>query len=224
MHERLKVAETIETTENPNTKLLRRAIFQAPSFPSRSMIPKAIDLVNAADSNNELVRVTWQMPSLGILAHQVTGVNYRLYPAGPSMATLDRRNCAMRYIAQYGRAIPIDISNCHPSIMAVTSGNRALAAYVQNKAGYRTSIAAHNGVSEEHAKELMLRLTYGGTIDAWAKQFAPKCNTQSQLALDYMHGASPHANTLVGENEQLVECIKAYRDPRDGTRKKNITG
>ena len=53
----VKVAETIETTENPNIKLLRRAILQAPSFASRNMIPKAIDLVNAADSKNELVRV-----------------------------------------------------------------------------------------------------------------------------------------------------------------------
>ena len=108
--------------------------------------------------------------------------------------------------------------------MAVTSGNKAIAAYVEDKAGYRTSIAAHYGVSEEHAKALMLRLTYGGTIGAWAKQFVPKGDKQSQPALDYTHGVSSHANTLVGENEQLVECIKAYRDPRDGTRKKNITG
>ena len=88
MHKRMKIAEPIETTEKPNIALLRRAIFQVPSFASRNMIPKAIDLVNAADSNSELVRVTWQMSSLGILAHQVTGVagaNYRLYPAGPSI-------------------------------------------------------------------------------------------------------------------------------------------
>ena len=224
MHKRMKIAEAIETTEKPNIALLRRAIFQVPSFASRNMIPKAIDLVNAADSNSELVRVTWQMSSLGILAHQVTGVSSRLYPVGASMATLDRKNCAMRYIAQYGRVIPIDISNCHPTIMADSSGNEAITAYVENKAGYRTSIAAHYDVSEEHAKELMLRLTYGGTINAWAKRYAPKCNTHSQLALDYMHGVSSHANKLVGEYKPLVECIMAYRDPRDGSRKKNVPG
>ena len=77
MHKRVKVAEAIETTENPNVTLLCRAIFQVPSFASRNMIPKAIDLVNAADSNNELVRVTWQMSPLGVLAHRVTGDSYR---------------------------------------------------------------------------------------------------------------------------------------------------
>ena len=82
-------------------------IFQVPSFASRNMIPNAINLVNAADPDSELARVTWQMPPLGILIHQVTGVSSRLYPVGASMATLDRRNCAMRYIAQYGRVIPI---------------------------------------------------------------------------------------------------------------------
>ena len=108
MHsKRMKIAEAIETTENPNIALLRRAIFQVPSFASRNMVPKAIDLVNAADSDSELVRVTWQMSSLGILIHQATGVSSRLYPVGASMATLDRKNCAMRYIAQYGRVIPI---------------------------------------------------------------------------------------------------------------------
>jgi hypothetical protein len=108
--------------------------------------------------------------------------------------------------------------------VADTSGNEAVAAYVENKREYRTSIATHYDVSEEHANELMLRLTYCGTINVWAKQFAPKCDTQSQLALNYTHGVASYANTLVGKNEPLVECIKTFRDPRDGTRKTNIPG
>ena len=103
------------------------------------------------------------MSPLGIQAHQVTGDSYRLYATGPSMSKLDRKNCGMRHIAQYNRVVPIDIENCHPTIIADQTKNKVIQAYATNKHSCRNEIAKHYGVSEDDAKILLLRLTYNGT-------------------------------------------------------------
>ena len=223
MQKRLKVAETVETIETPNIKLLRRAIYQVPSIASRNLIREAIHLVNAADCH-EKVRVTWQMSPLGIQAHRATGDSYRLYAISPSISKLDRKNCGMRHVAQHNRVIPIDIENCHPTIIADQTENEVIQTYATNKDSCRNNIATHYNVTEDDAKKLLLRLTYNGTAKAWAKEFAPKCSTHAQFALAYQRAMASYANQLVKERKVLVECIKSFRDPRDGSKRKNVRG
>ena len=132
------------TTERPNIKLLRRAIFFAPPWDRENLLIAAIGLANAPDSSPDgSARVSWAMRKVGDWLARATGDEFRLYPEGPSMSKLDRKNTGVRAAAQYERAVPIDIANCRPSILVAKgcAGSQGAKAYVCSR--------------EEHLKEAM---------------------------------------------------------------------
>ena len=84
------------TTERSNIELLRRAIFFAPPWDRENLLIAAIELANASDSSPDgSARVSWTMRKVGDRLARATGDEFRLYPEGPSISKLDRRNIGL---------------------------------------------------------------------------------------------------------------------------------
>ena len=141
--------EPLVTVEKPNTTLLRRAVYSVASLHSWNLIPEAIALIDAADKNDGCVTVEWHECANGAKLRRETGEGYRLYPAGPSMARLDRQNTGARNIAQFDSVIPVDLVNCHPTILA--ERDEAICEYVEHREDALQKVSDHYGVTRDEA-------------------------------------------------------------------------
>ena len=96
--------------------------------------------------------------------------------------------------------IDLDLVNCHPTILYEFSSNKGLnkpylKQYVDNPASIRLQVAEHHKVNKDTAKQLMIRLMFGGTYDAWMKD-----NNLHQAKLPFLEG-------LTGEMNDLIELV-----------------
>tara|TARA_R110000868_G_scaffold311218_1_gene572302 strand:- start:903 stop:3875 length:2973 start_codon:yes stop_codon:yes gene_type:complete len=70
----------------------------------------------------------------------------------------------------------LDIVNCHFSIVSEIMGrqgltNKQIKLYCADPKGIREQVMKHFGCSKDHAKQLFIRLIYGGTFNKWIKDF-----------------------------------------------------
>lgn len=111
------------------------------------------------------------MRKVGDWLARATGDEFRLYPEGASISKLDRKNIGLRAAAQYGRVVPIDIANCHPSILVAKgyTGSQGAKAYVCSREEHLKEAMGHYQIDRDTAKNLYQALTFGSGFTAWVE-------------------------------------------------------
>lgn len=113
--------------------------------------------------------------------------------------------------------IDLDLVNCHPTILYQFSKNKNLKKpflekYVNDPKGIRSEVAEHHKVSKDTAKQLMIRLMFGGTYDAWIKE-----NNLDENKLPFITGLSDEMSDLIElvySNNPQIEKDVLKHDPK----------
>ena len=116
--------------------------------------------------------------------------------------------------------IDLDLVNCHPTILYQFSKNKNLKKpflekYVNNPKGIRLEVAEHHKVSKDTAKQLMIRLMFGGSYDSWIKD-----NNLDENKLPFINGLSDEMSDLIElvySNNPQIEKDVLKHDPKKWT-------
>jgi hypothetical protein len=106
--------------------------------------------------------------------------------------------------------IDLDMVNCQPSILAAHCGQLpvpALRAYVQDPKTLRALVAAHYKVCKDTAKQLMLRLTFGGTYKNWLKDFALPDLPPLREIVEFERNMEAIMELVYANNPQIIKDV-----------------
>ena len=130
--------------------------------------------------------------------------------------------------------IDIDIQNCQPQLIQEICKQRgikveALEKYCRNPKKYRAKVAEFHDCDKDTAKQLFVRLMFGGTYNKWIKDFDIQKNENSRYKLPYdiegemgavidaVYTANPHiAKDVLKQNPK--------KWVNDGEKKRGVMG
>lgn len=108
----------------------------------------------------------------------------------------------------------IDMCCAHPQILVeicrlnnVAGMVPAIAEYVANSKRYRHELMEMHGVSYDVAKQLPLRLMFGGDYNAWKKDFGVEDTVQLELMKDYQTQITAVSEIVHANNPKIVKDV-----------------
>jgi hypothetical protein len=147
--------------------------------------------------------------------YKITKINYGRVTAikGLSLGSIKRE---IRHILSNENYVDIDIVNAHPSIIeqiCITNNINCiyLTKYIKDRNNILQTIMKIYNVNKEQAKELFIRIMYGGTFESWAKD--NDINEKPiKYITDFMSEFNNITNIIIKFNNELDGCVRKYKE------------
>jgi hypothetical protein len=151
-----------------NSKYLQTIKIDERNVAVKAHFPDNLSLVHSYSmlSENNLVDVTYNLSP--------TKPWGRVYPQGSLSIGLFERH--LRHYLAHESYVDIDCVNAHPTIIHAICVQKGwnfptLKKYVENKKQVRVDVCTYYGITDAMAKTLLLRLMFGGSTEAFQKEF-----------------------------------------------------
>ena len=124
--------------------------------------------------------------------------------------------------------VDIDMVNCHFSIInqlmsAHNLNNKFIKMYCDDTKGIRLQIMEYFGCSKDSAKQLFIRIIYGGTFDKWKKDFKIVNKTNLKIIVEIENELNQFRQLVFDSNQHILnDILYVFPDKFKGKSQKQI--
>ena len=129
--------------------------------------------------------------------------------------------CLPKLLRDSGRqglwnAFDVDIENCHFNAqVARHPGRPILKEYLKDKANWRQQVVEATGVKPADAKQLFLKIAYGGNYLTWCEEFGVSHERLPGYVVSFAHEQGQIRAKDVEDNLELLKVIKSAGGERN---------